>query len=138
MLHDQTLDKVTRAKYLGIEITENLHWEKHIQATAVKANKVSAFAYRNLKGSQTDVQTHCYNSLVRLVLEYSEVVWDPTSNILNPHWRWYNDAQLVASFTNPAALLEPSNRSSRGHQAKLQIPQSRTDTYLYTPSFFPS
>ena len=37
---------------------------------------------------------------------------------------------------NPAALLEPSNRSSRGHQAKLQIPHSQTDTYLH--SFFPS
>ena len=30
----------------------------------------------------------------------------------------------------PAALLEPSNCSSRGHQAKLQIPHSQTDTYL--------
>ena len=37
---------------------------------------------------------------------------------------------------NPAALLLPSNRSSRGHQGKLQIPNSRTDTYLH--SFFPS
>ena len=33
-----------------------------------------------------------------------------------------------------AALLEPSNRRSRGHQAKLQIPHSRT----YARSFFPS
>ena len=49
-LQDQTLDKVTSAKYIGVEITENFHWEKHIQATAAKTNKVSAFAYRNLKG----------------------------------------------------------------------------------------
>ena len=39
-LHNQTLDKVTSAKYLGIEITENLHWGKHIQETTAKANKV--------------------------------------------------------------------------------------------------
>ena len=29
-LHDQTLDKVISVKYLGVEITKNLHWGKHI------------------------------------------------------------------------------------------------------------
>ena len=28
-LHDQTLDKVTGAKNIGVEITEKLHWGKH-------------------------------------------------------------------------------------------------------------
>ena len=31
----------------------------------------------------------------------------PTSNILNPHWRWCNDAQLPASFMTTALPLVP-------------------------------
>ena len=48
-LHDQILEKVTSAKYLRVEMTENLHCGKHIQAIATNANKVSAFVCRNLK-----------------------------------------------------------------------------------------
>ena len=50
-LHNQTLQSVSRAKYPGAEfVTENLHWRKPLQSTTAKANKVSAFAYINLKG----------------------------------------------------------------------------------------
>ena len=51
-MHDQTLHKVTRAKYLRVETTENLHWGKHIQATAAKTNTVSASAYRTSRDAQ--------------------------------------------------------------------------------------
>ena len=56
-----------------------------------------------------------------------------TSNRVNIMYKIIN--RLVD--VNPAALLKPSNLSSRGHQttAKFQIPHSRTDTYLH--SFFP-
>ena len=59
-LHNQTLERVTSAKYLELELTENFHGGKHIQPTAAKANKVSGFAYKNLNGSPSAVQTHCY------------------------------------------------------------------------------
>ena len=76
-LHNQTLEGVTSAKYLGVELTENLHCGKHIQSTVATANKVSTFAYRNLKGCPPADQTHCYKGLVHPVLEYASVVWDP-------------------------------------------------------------
>ena len=40
-LHNQTLERVASAKYLGVELTENLHWGKHIQSAVAKANKVT-------------------------------------------------------------------------------------------------
>ena len=43
-LHNQTLERVASAKYLGVELTETLHWGEHIQSTAAKVNKVSAIA----------------------------------------------------------------------------------------------
>lgn len=32
------------AEYLGVDLTKDLHW--NIQASSVKANKISAFVYR--------------------------------------------------------------------------------------------
>lgn len=76
-LHEQTLEKVESAKYLGIEISNNLKWNKHISQIASKANKTSAFINRNLKGCPTKTQIHCFKTLVRPTLEYASVVWDP-------------------------------------------------------------
>ena len=38
-LHDQTLAKVTSAKYLGVTITEDLKWDTHINNTCAKVNR---------------------------------------------------------------------------------------------------
>ena len=64
-------------KYLGVELTESLHWGKQVKAAVAKANGLSAFTYRNLKGCSAVVQTHCFKGLARPVLEYAFVVWDP-------------------------------------------------------------
>ncbi|KAL8593065.1 hypothetical protein ACOMHN_017991 [Nucella lapillus] len=76
-LHGQTLEKVRKAKYLGVEIAHDLDWKSHVVATAAKANRTSAFTYRNLKGCATGVQTHCYKALARPLLEYASPVWSP-------------------------------------------------------------
>ena len=44
-LHNQTFERVASAKYPAVELTENIHWGKHIQSAASKANNVGAFAY---------------------------------------------------------------------------------------------
>ena len=76
-LHGETLEKVQSSKYLGVEITKNLSWGKHIDQITSKANKTSAFIHRNLKGCPEKTQTHCFKSLVRPILEYASAVWDP-------------------------------------------------------------
>ena len=81
-LHQQPLEKVNSAKYLGVEITSDLHWGKHINSISSKANQTSAFIYRNLRGCPDSVQAHCYKSLARPVLEYASPVWDPHQSTL--------------------------------------------------------
>ena len=76
-LHGQTLQKVTEAKYLGVEISEKLNWKTHINTITNKANKSSAFITRNLKGCSQSVQAHCYKTITRPILEYASSVWDP-------------------------------------------------------------
>ena len=42
-----------------------------------KANQVLAFLRRNINTCPMHVKNYCYNSLVRPILEYGCVVWDP-------------------------------------------------------------
>ena len=83
-LHGHTLEQVHNAKYLGVELTEKMNWTTHVNAISSKANRTSAFIYRNLKGCPTDIQVHCYKALPRPLLEYSSPVCDPhQQNLVN-------------------------------------------------------
>ena len=69
-------------KYLGVSISHNLRWNKHISSVSSKANQTLGFLKRNIKiGSQT-IKERAYRSLVQVVLpklEYCSTVWDPKS-----------------------------------------------------------
>ena len=88
-LHDQALTRVDSAKYLGLEFTNSLHWGKHAHAVAAKANRASAFLYRNIRDCPRNVQTRCYKSLARPMLEYASTVWSPYQQGL------INDIEMV-------------------------------------------
>ena len=47
-LHQQTLEQVQSAKYLGLTITDNLDWGQHISEITCKATKTFDFLRRNL------------------------------------------------------------------------------------------
>ena len=47
-LHQQKLEQVQSAKYLGITITDNLDWGQHISEILCKATKTMGFLRRNL------------------------------------------------------------------------------------------
>ena len=76
-LHGQTLEKVKSVKYLGVEISEDLSWGKHIQSITAKANRTSAFVHRNLRGCPVTTQTNVYKAMIRPLVEYAAPVWDP-------------------------------------------------------------
>ena len=76
-LHGHTLEQVSNAKYLGIEINEKLSWNTHIDGITAKANRTAAYIHRNLKGCPRKIQTQCYKTVVRPILEYSSPIWDP-------------------------------------------------------------
>ena len=47
-LHQQILEQVQSAKYLGITITDNLDWGQHVSESSYKATKTIGFLRRNL------------------------------------------------------------------------------------------
>ena len=49
----------------------------YINTASAKATEASAFTYRNVKGCPAKVHSHYWKCLVRPMLEYASVVWDP-------------------------------------------------------------
>ena len=70
-LHQQILEQVQSAKYIGITITDDLAWGQHISDLSSKATRTLGF----LRPRQTkDV---AYKPLVRPQLEYASPIWHP-------------------------------------------------------------
>ena len=81
VMHEQTLETVDSAKYLGVFIHKKLSWNTHIDATVKKANQVRCFLQRNLKSCQPDIKLKSYKTYVRPILEYGSIVWDPYTDV---------------------------------------------------------
>jgi hypothetical protein len=76
-LNNNILQQVTSNPYLGINISEDLKWSNQINKTATKANSTLAFLKRNLRHCPEQCKKLAYLALVRSILEYASVVWDP-------------------------------------------------------------
>ena len=72
-------EPVDSAKYLGVSISNNLSWNKHIQSVTAKGNRTLGFVKRNLKECTRKVKAAGYTTLVRPVIEYASTIWDPTN-----------------------------------------------------------
>ena len=71
------LQQVSEAKYLGVNISEDLHWSKHIQGLASKASSTLGLLRRNLSLCPQKLREQAYISLIRSRLEYCAAIWDP-------------------------------------------------------------
>ena len=76
-LNNHILQKVKQNPYLGILISEDLKWEPHLIKITKKAKSTLAFLKRNLRHCPELCRRTAYISLVRSVLEYGSIVWDP-------------------------------------------------------------
>ena len=84
VIHGHTLPETDTAKYLGVSLHRHSSWSPHVNATAKKANGTRAFLQRNLRKAPTAAKTRTYESLIRPILEYSGVVWEPhTAQVVN-------------------------------------------------------
>ena len=78
-IHGTKLQTVKNAKYLGLTISSDLSWNKHVDITAKKATASLKFLKRNLHSCPSTVKEKCYKSLVRPIMEFASCVWDPHS-----------------------------------------------------------
>ena len=76
-LHQQKLEQVQSAKYLGLTITDNLDWGQHVSEISFKATKTMGFLRRNLALAPRHTKEVAYKTLVRPQLEYAAPIWNP-------------------------------------------------------------
>ena len=76
-LHGETLEAVASARYLGVDIANDLSWKTHVSRITNNANKSLGFLRRNLKTKNTSLRENAYKAIVRPQLEYASPVWDP-------------------------------------------------------------
>ena len=65
------------AKSLGVTLSNNLEWSKHIATMTNKATSKLSFLRRNLKGCPEKLKQMAYFSWIRSFMEYGTTVWDP-------------------------------------------------------------
>ena len=76
---DQLILEVSSCKYLGIILHNDLSWADHVNYMAKKAWKALHFIMRILKrGDRSTKSLSLYNTIVRPILEYGAVCWDPS------------------------------------------------------------
>ena len=76
-LHQQRLEQVQSAKYLGLTITDNLDWGQHISEISAKATKTMGFLRPNLAFAPRHTKEVAFKTLVRPKLEYAAPIWNP-------------------------------------------------------------
>ena len=77
ILHGQTLSVVSEVKYLGLTLSDDLKWDKHIGKAISKANSTMAVLRRNVRVSSKTVKATAYTALLHPHVEYCSAVWDP-------------------------------------------------------------
>jgi len=77
ILGQERLSAVSSYPYLGVTISTNLRWNKHVEAISAKATKTLNFVCRNIYRCPPDVKALAYTSLIRPHLEFASAAWDP-------------------------------------------------------------
>ena len=78
-IHGEQLHVTETAKYLGVHIQSNLKWNHHVNVTTKKANSVRCFLQRNMGACPQKTKELLCKTLVRPVMEYAAIVWDPST-----------------------------------------------------------
>ena len=74
----EILEIVSHHPYLGVEFSDNLKFNDHIDNITKNSSSTLGFLKRNLKYCPPKVKEKAYSSLVRPKLEYASPIWNPT------------------------------------------------------------
>ena len=75
------IERVSHYKYLGIWLSEDLTWTKHIESICCKAWRLLGFIYRTFSPHcSPESILHLYKTQVMPILEYGCIIWDPHFN----------------------------------------------------------
>lgn len=114
MLNNTPLDKEVFYKYLGVHITSNLSWKRHIEYITSKANRMLGNHRSNIPLAPVKLKRQIYITYVSPNLEYACLIWDPgyatliniLESVQNRSVRFIlNNSPCTASVTNMKLAL---------------------------------
>ena len=76
-LGNEPLTVVDSYPYLGVTVSSDLRWHRHVDNICVKATSILNLVRRNIYQCSEEVKALAYLSLVRPHLEYAAAAWDP-------------------------------------------------------------
>ena len=142
-MDDTVLGEVSCSTYLGVLLTTDITWVSHISICAKKANSRLGFIKRNLKGCPQSLKRTAYISLVRSIMEYSSVVWDPhlkkdkdaLERVQQCATRWIcSSYSQRASVTSMLSALGLESLEQRREIARLTMMYKILNGYVSNPS----
>ena len=99
-----TLKRVTNHDYLGVTISNDLNWLRHVAKISNKASRTLGLLKRTLSPCSQNVKSIAYKMLVRPQLEYASEVWSPyTMKCIKK----IEQIQRNSSFMNTVETLTP-------------------------------
>ena len=139
-IHDQQLQIVDNAKYLGLTISKNLSWNNHVNNITKKANSTLAFLRRNIQNCPQRIRhrptTHSYDHHLNMPLLCGIHILRPTSI----KQRASNAEQPDSSPTT--TTLEPQiqcyNTTTRPQLAHPTTQTPTSQTHHDVPHYLPS
>ena len=76
-IHGHVLREVDTAKYLRVNIHKQLSWNHHTSSITKKASNTRSFLQCNISQCPKKTKELCYRTLVRPLMQYATVIWDP-------------------------------------------------------------
>ena len=143
-LHSTDLKTTDTAKYLGITISQDMKWTKHITQTCSRANRALGFIKRNVKVRSPRIKEKLYNSrAARWTLNRHHNTSSVKGMLEDLQWRALEqrrtDGRLVLLFLiihgqvqiPPTNYLQPSlnSTSRKNHNYTYQQCSTRTNYF---------
>ena len=96
--------RVTNHDYLGVTISSDLNWLRHVTKISNKASRTLGLLKRTLSPCSQSFESIAYKMLVRPQLEYASEVWNPyTMKCIQKIEQIHADS----SFMNTVETLTP-------------------------------
>ena len=76
-MEGSNLERVSEAAYLGITITSDLEWRKHVENITSSAERLLGFLWRTMHKCPRNLKSKAFTAIIRPKLDYAATVWDP-------------------------------------------------------------
>ena len=122
---DDTLYPVEDVRDLGVKVSSDLRWSRHIGSMVSKARSTLSWMFSVFRTRDRTVMTTLYKSLIRSLLEYCCPLWNPSK---------VTEIQLIEgvqrTFTSRIGGLQHLNYWERLKQLKMMSLQRRRERYI--------